>query len=220
MWQNKRKQKNATRKPKALERHITHEHHYNAYMIAGLLSFPIVAFIISPFFHELFHIFVLKYYNCPYWVDPSLTGGLHATIHLKCTMSNIQLAILYLAGVVGTLAIGFSLLILDWYLTKRDYLEYSIFTSFIAMGFLFSPVIYFFSGEGDLINAFNVLSIPTPSYLFPLLGTGIMLSSLIYFWLNLKCTSEQELLEEEKEDLDRFGVKKTRKEEHKKYMPK
>jgi len=222
MWQNKQKQKNSAREPKPGKRRTTHEHHYNAYMIAGLLSFPVVAFIISPFFHELFHIFVLKYYNCPYWADfhSSLTGGLYATVYPSCTMSNIQLAILYLAGVVGTLAIGFSLLILDWYLTKRDYLEYSIFTSFIAMGFLFSPVIYFFSEEGDLINAFNVLNISYPSYFLPLLGIGIMLSLLIYFWLNLKYTSGQELLEEEKEELDRFGVRKTQESEYKKYMPK
>ncbi len=220
--ENKQKQKKTACKPEAGQRRITHKHHYNAYMIAGLLSFPIIAFIISPFLHELFHMLVLKYYNCPYWADfhSSLRGGLYATVYLNCTLDKIQLVILYLAGITGTLAIGFSLLILDWCLTKKDYLEYSIFTSFIAMGFLFSPVIYFFSKEGDLINAFNVLNMSPPAYLLPLIGIGIMLFSLAYFYMNLKYTSEKELLEEEKEELDRFGIKKTQKKDRKKYMPK
>lgn len=222
MIENNQKQKKTARKPKARTRRITNKHHYNAYMIAGLLSFPIIAFIISPFLHELFHMLVLNYYNCPYWADfhSSLESGLYATVYPGCIMSNIQWAILYLAGITGTLAIGFSLLILDWHLTKKDYLEYSIFTSFIAIGFLFSPVIYFFSKEGDLINTFTVLNISPPAYILPLIGIGIMLFSLAYFCMNLKYTSEEELLEEEREELDRFGIKKTQKKDRKKYMPK
>lgn len=221
MSENNQKQKKTARKSKARTRRITNKHHYNTYMLAGLLSFPIIAFIISPFLHEFFHMLVLKYYNCPYWADfhSSLETGLYATVYPRCILSNIQWAILYLAGIAGTLAIGFSLLILDWYLTKKDYLEYSIFTSFIAIGFLFSPVIYFFSKEGDLVNAFHVLNMSPPAYLLPSIGIGIMLFSLAYFCMNLKYTSEKELIEE-KEELDRFGIKKTPKKDRKKYMPK
>ncbi|MFH1127667.1 MAG: hypothetical protein V1718_06170 [archaeon] len=218
----KDKKKNRDVIKKAKKRRITHEHHYDAFMIAGLLSFPFIAFIIAPLFHELFHVLVLEYYDCSYWTDfhTSIFKGLYAAVYPNCHLESNKLGLLYFSGVLGTLFIGFSLLVVDWYLTIKDYLEYSIFTSFIAMGFLFSPVVYFFLDEGDLINAFNILDIPAPHYLFPLIGIVIMFSSLIYFWYNLKYTSMKDLLEEEKEDLDRFGVKKTKKEEHKKYMPK
>ena len=213
----KHRQKNSIRKQR-----ITPHRHYNACMLAGLLSFPIIAFIISPYLHEIFHMLVLKYYNCPYWADfhSSLRGGLSATVYLNCTLDNLQLAILYLAGIAGTMAIGFLLLILDWHLTKKDYLEYSIFTSFIAMGFLFSPVIYFFSKEGDMVNAFTVLNVSPPTYFLPFIGICIMLFSLAYFYMNLKYTSEKELFEEEKEELDMFKIKKTQKKDHNKYPPK
>ncbi len=217
-----RKDKKCAGKSRPGKRRITHVHHYNAFMFAGLLSFPIIAFIISPFLHEMFHLIVLKFYGCPYWADfhTSIRGGLSATVYLNCSLTNMQLVILYLVGVVGTLATGFALLAFDWYLTKRDYLEYSIFTSFIAIAFLFSPVIYFFASEGDLINAFKVMNIAHPPYLLPLTGCAIMFISIIYFCANLKYTSELELLEEEKEELDRYGVQKTPKKDHKKYMPK
>lgn len=216
------KQKKTPPDSKSNIRRIVHPAHYDAYMIAGLLSFPLVAFIISPFIHELFHLLVLKYYSCTYWAvfDLSPACGLYATINHTCTLGINHLVIFYLAGVIGTFLIGFALLLIDWFLTKKDYLEYSVFTSFIALGFLFSPVTYFFSREGDLVNAFSVLDVTYPDYFLSLIGFCLMSVMILYFWFNLRYTSFKELLIEEKEELDRFGVKKTKKEERKKYMPK
>lgn len=222
MWHKRSLGENLGRTSKPKKTRITHIHHYNEFMLAGLVSFPLVALIISPFLHELFHMLVLKFYGCSYWVDFhfSVARGIYAAINHSCALASGQFVVLYLSGIAGTLAIGFLLLSFDWLLTERNYLEYSIFTSFIAMGFLFPPVIYFFTKEGDLVNALHILGAPDLSYLLPFIGVGIMILSLVYFMFNLRYTSEKELVEEEKEELDRFGVRKTRKEEHKRYMPK
>lgn len=221
MWSETSRKDDLIRASKPKKGRITHARHYHEFMIAGLISFPLVALLISPFFHELFHMIVLKSYGCDYWAnfDFSLSHGLYATINHSCALSGAQLVTLYLSGVSGTLAIGFLLLSFDWLLTKRNCLEYSVFTSFIAMGFLFPPVIYFFTEEGDLVNALNIIGAGYLSGLLPWVGILIMIISLVYFIFNLNSTSDKELLEEEKEELDRFGVRKTKKEDHKRYMP-
>ena len=205
------------------KRRITHTADYNHYVLVGIISFIIVALLISPFFHELFHVLVLKHYNCQhYWIDVHypISKGISATINQQCDFTNNQLAVLYMAGVIGTLAMGFVLFVIDWILTKKDYLEYSIFTGFVAMGFLISPIVYFFQKEGDLVNTLNVLNIEYSSYSLPLIGICIMLLPMTYFWFNMNYTSEVDLIDEEIEELDKFGINKTKKHEHKKYMPK
>ncbi|MCK5474827.1 MAG: hypothetical protein KAI53_05460 [Candidatus Aenigmarchaeota archaeon] len=216
-----------------------HERHYDEYLIAGIISFNIIAAFIAPFFHELFHALVLEIYNCGYWTEfhLSMFTGLYATVFKSCILTRTQEAIVYLSGVLGTLFIGFSLLYLDWKLTKKGLLEYSVFTSFAALGFLFSPTLYFFAGEGDLINALEMLNLSAYSGFLPLIGLAIAFFSIGYLMWNLKHTTELEILEEEietakdskirkwlkkrmKKKYDKFGIKKTKLRHHKKYNPK
>lgn len=216
-----------------------HEKHYQEYTIAGIISFNIIAAFISPFLHEMFHALILKIYNCGYWTDfhSSFFTGIYATIYKTCILSKTQEAILYFSGVLGTLFIGFLILYIDWQFTKKGHLEYSVITSFIALGFLFSPTLYFFMNTGDLINGLNMLGLSKYAGFLPLIGLSISIYSIGYLIWNLKHTTELEILEEEiktakdskirkwlkkklKKKYDSFGIKKTKVRQHKKYMPK
>ncbi len=183
-----------------------HYKSYEAVVLLSLLLFPLSAFTIAPIAHELFHIAVLNFYDCGYWMDYTfdITHGIYATIYPFCELNAGQTAILLLSGTVGTLLTGFLLILLSGLLLKRKHFVLSTILAPVTVGFLFSSAVQFFTKvsdlsivkSGDIENALRILNIDCSPLIFSIAGVFLILMSIAYFWGNLKYSSEIEMLEE------------------------
>ena len=169
--------------------------HYNIALIGGLVSFLAVSLIVAQYFHELSHMLVLKILGCLYYPDITFDAiSLSANIYMQCDLGKASLAAVYLSGIFGTLLAGFILLAIDWMLTKKNHLELSIFLSYIALGFLYSPTLYFFNTTGDIVNTLDLLGIPYTYLSLKLAGMLLMISYLSYFIMNFRYIAEKEII--------------------------
>ncbi len=188
--------------------------HYRSYEVITLFSlllFPVSAFIIAPMAHEFFHVLVLKFYGCGYWVDYvfGISEGLYATIYPFCELNAQQTVILLLSGTVGTLLTGFLLILLSGLLLKRKHFVLSTILAPLAVGFLFSSAVQFFTKtsdlsivkSGDIENALRILDIECMEVTLHIIGMLLILLCIVYFWGNLKYSSELEMAKEIKEEL-------------------
>jgi len=168
--------------------------HYNIALIAGILSFLAVSLIVAQYFHELSHMLVLKILGCLYYPDIKFDAiNLSANIYMQCDLDKVGLASVYLSGIFGTLLAGFILLALDWILTRKNHLELSIFFSYVALGFLYSPTLYFFKTTGDIVNTLDLLGISYTYMALKLAGMALMLSYLSYFIMNFRYIAGKEI---------------------------
>ena len=197
--------------------------HYDLWSIAGIIAFPLTALILAPIVHEYAHLITLKFYSCFSWIlfDFSLADGVTGIVYHSCELSIRQTLVYNLSGISATFAIASLFLILDWTLTKKDYLEYSVFSTFVGMGFFFSSVTYFFKDKGDIVESLGLLGIEhVPVYLYTI-GAVLIAANIVYFILNIREISkdlekDKDLAEKEKK---RKGVdyRRHRTQNHKKY---
>lgn len=161
--------------------------------IFGVVSFLLISMIIAPIFHELMHLIVLEFYQCPYGFNIEFTqySGIHGTIDPFCNLSKGRRVLVFSAGILGNFTIAAVLFMLVSILHRRGILIHSNFLMYIALGFLSDSLFYFFANEGDIINILKTLGREDWVPLIPLLGIAVFSFSVIYLYLYIRSFLEE-----------------------------
>ena len=166
----------------------------NKTIIHAIILLTVTALLISPLIHELLHMVALEIYGCKYIPNIDISSfRVHGKLTPMCVLGNIELFIVYMIGVAGTLLISTVLMCYDKILIRRRMIKASILISAVSLGFLASSVSYFFEPEGDIINALSVIGIETHNFI-PLIGLMICVLYSWIFWSGIVLI-EKEVIE-------------------------
>jgi len=161
----------------------------------ALLLFPVTVFLIAPLTHELFHIAAVMLYNCPF--DISIMTGAELIFGIKplCQLNQFQTVILLSSGIAGNVALGILIFLIaaeerviaD---SKRKYVR-SFDLSVISLGFLFSPAIYFFQSQGDIVQLLQLFEISMPYIVRIGIGVFLLLLAALRFWIDFQSIEKE-----------------------------
>ena len=146
--------------------------------IAVSLGFTASFLIVGPLIHELGHVAVVEYINCPYTfsLDFAILSGLYGSISPFCSLTTIEAVAFYISGYAATILLGTLTLSASYlYVKRRKAL------SLISAGLFMSVLLGL--GHGDLPALSNYVAPgQTPMILSVLLivlaGTTVSLNQL------------------------------------------
>jgi len=164
------------------------------YFVISLCLFIVTFLIISPYVHEMFHIFVAELCGCKYYIlnfKLTLLGGLLASTKLLCYLPPEKYFFVLIAGSLSTFIIGNILIALAIYIhKKKNVVLLQMF--FVSFGFILHSLLYFFEGE-EYRLLFLMCGLERYSQLFPLIGTPLLLFYLYVMYRFVVIDAEQHI---------------------------
>ncbi len=157
----------------------------------ALIIFPVIVLLVGSITHELFHILVLKIYNCPFSTNFQIIGwDFQFVIQPLCELDKVQAINVLSAGIVGNIFLGLiAFFISSVYRIKENFLT-SFYFDTIALGFVFTSGFYFFRETGDIMAILQILEIEISRVWIIAVGLIIMIFSTIQFWIEFRSIEE------------------------------
>lgn len=158
------------------------ERDYSAHHISGFILLIVAALLLAPLIHELFHILFLdvNHKNYDAWVTLSPQSGLHGEIKLFDEMDTLDAVILLSLGIFSNLAISAIFFLISWLAKIQKKTHESIISTYLGVGFLYNPLMYFFEPEGDLMNIMKLIDLDRYSLILPAVGLIILAATMLY----------------------------------------
>lgn len=194
-----------------LKTHRRKRFNYHLANITGFILLITTAVILSPLLHELLHMLFLDMNSMQYSTE--LNFDFENGIYGKLTpLSNLSVngsIILLGIGIFGNLLLSAIFFLGSWGIRNVGRLPESIFSAYLAVGFFYHPLIYFFASEGDLMNILSLLDMAEFYYISPVIGFILFLLVSLYIHEHAKhAFFEYHRIGEEIEKLERFlGVR-------------
>jgi hypothetical protein len=148
----------------------------------GFVVLIIVSIVVAPLLHEMLHMFVLDVKDARYTSEIvfSVASGIHGEIK-PITELNIYDTLLMLgAGVFSNLVLSAAFFLGSWVTRHRGMTHESILSTYLAVGFLYNPLMYFFAGSGDLVNMMSLLDLEGYGYVLPIMGLSMLIFVVLY----------------------------------------
>lgn len=194
-----------------LERKIkTHRRKKIDYHLANVLGFillPIIAIVIAPLLHESLHMFFLGINNIQYSMKINFDweNGIYGELTPFSELSMGNSIILLGVGVLGNLLLSAILFLGSWRIKNTGRVPESIFSIYLAVGFFYNPLIYFFSQRGDLVNILMLMGLEEFFYVLPIIGCILFLLVSLYIYKHARYALwEYYRIDEEIERLEQF----------------
>lgn len=150
--------------------------------ILGLILLLFVSILVAPLLHEFLHMFFLDVNHKPYTyqIDFDWGSGITGEIKPFSALSINESIILLGIGVFSNLLIAVFLFLRSWKIRIRGRMPESILSTYLAVGFVYNPMIYFMASEGDLVNILMLMDMQNLALLLPLIGLSFMILVCLY----------------------------------------
>jgi len=191
------------------ERIKTHRRKKVNYHLANVLGFIlllIIAIVIAPLLHEFLHMFFLDIHDMYYSTEINFDwkNGIYGELTLFSELSIDNSITILGIGILGNLLLSAILFLGSWRIKNLGRIPESIFSAYLAVGFFYNPLIYFFAKRGDLINILMLMDLQEFFYILPIIGCILFLLVSLYiykharhaFWEYYKIDVEIEKLEQ------------------------
>ncbi|MBN2014259.1 MAG: hypothetical protein JW778_03675 [Candidatus Altiarchaeota archaeon] len=173
----------------------------------GLIVLLLVSIIVAPLLHEFLHMFFLDINHKPYsmeinfdWVN-GITGKIMTYTDLSINDSIILLGI----GVFSNLILAAIFFLSGWKIKSHGRMPESIFSTYLAVGFIYDPMTYCLASEGDLMNILMLIDMQHLAFLLPFVGLFFLVLVSLYIHNHTKhAFREYYLLLEDIEKLEGF----------------
>ncbi len=187
------------------------EGRYDILFIIGICLYLIFSSYIVPFTHEAGHVLFLKLFHCHYWahLEYGFFNSFYGVIYEKCDLTQRELALVYIGGVLLTFIIGIFLLILEYILHRKHKTEIAVPILFVSYSYLLDITNYLFFKEGDIVEFMRTVGLEEKIRYLPLLGILIVVLLLTYLYVDLQ--RELHVIIEEEEHLLKRIIKKIKK---------
>lgn len=148
----------------------------------GFAILIIVSILVAPLLHEMLHMFVLDVTDTKYRSEIvfSVASGIHGKITPFTELGSADSVIMLGVGVFSNLLLSAVFFFGSWITRHRGMTNESILSTYLAVGFLYNPLMYFFAGSGDLVNMMTLLDLEGYGYVLPITGLSMTLFVLLY----------------------------------------
>jgi hypothetical protein len=180
---------------------------YHIANVAGFALLIVMAMVIAPLLHESLHMLFLEMNNVDYSMEINFNweNGVYGRLKPLSELSISNSVIMLGMGIFGNLLLSSVLFFGSWRIKESGRLPESIFSTYLAVGFFYSPFIYFFAPGGDLINILALLDLGGFSYALPLIGCILFIFASIHVYRHAKhAFLEYDTIGEEIEKLENF----------------
>jgi hypothetical protein len=149
---------------------------------AGFVILIIISILVAPLLHEMLHMFFLDVTETQYKSEIvfSLASGIHGKLTPFAELGVGDSIILLGVGVLSNLVLSAVFFLGSWITRHRGMTHESILSTYLAVGFFYNPLMYFFAGSGDLVNIMSLLDLEGYSYVLPITGLSMLIFVLLY----------------------------------------
>jgi len=195
---------------KLIKAHKKRERNYYLANIFGLITFLLVTFFLAPLIHDLFHLIVLKIFNCEYtfYFSYNWDRKFHGEIQTFCDLSTGKAIIMLGAGIFGTSFISLILFFFSWFYAKLGKLPLSNFLIYPALGFFTDIFFYFFMiKEGDILGILKTINRTDLIPIVPYIGLFLFTILILYLYIYMKeILRDYSLIKEKIKEIDDFII--------------
>ena len=148
----------------------------------GFVILIIISILVAPLLHEMLHMFVLDATDTKYRSEIvfSAASGIHGKITPITELGVGDSLIMLGVGVFSNLVLSAVFFAGSWITRHRGMTHESILSTYLAIGFFYNPLMYFFAGSGDLVNMMTLLDLEGYGYVLPIMGLSMLIFVLLY----------------------------------------